>query len=72
MEFLNFIDLRTVFITLAVVIVLWNAISMIRYMAIKRKADKELKEIDAKIAAVNKQLEETKKAVLDNIKKQAQ
>lgn len=69
MEILSFIDWRTVLITLAVAIILYNTIQIIRYTIIKKKAEREMKRIDAEIATVHKELEKTKKALQEELKK---
>ncbi len=69
MEFLAQIDWRTVLITLAVAFILYNTYHIIRYTIIKKKAEEEIKKIDAKIAGLNKELAATKKVMQDRIKK---
>lgn len=69
MDFITLIDWRTVLITLAAVLVTWNIFQLIRAIIRKKKADKELGELDKKIVDINRQLADTKKAFLDQIKK---
>jgi len=69
MDFLAQIDWKLVFITLAVAFIIYNTFQIIRYSLAKKKAEEELKKIDAKIAAVNKELEKAKQELLEQIKR---
>lgn len=69
MEFLAQIDWRTVLITLAAAFIIYNTYHIIRYAIIKKKAEEQIKKIDAKIASINKELAATKKVMEDRIKK---
>lgn len=69
MSFLTSIDWPTVFITIAVIFVLYNATQIIRYLLIRRKAEADLKRIDERIAATRKELAETKKAIMESVEK---
>jgi cell division protein FtsB len=55
------INWTTVLLTLALVIIIYNLAVIVRSAMVKRQADEEIKKIDAKIAAIRKELEEAKK-----------
>jgi cell division protein FtsL len=69
MDFLTQIDWKLVFITLAAAFIIYNTFQIIRYSLAKKKAEEEIKKIDAKIAAVNKELEKAKQELLEQIKR---
>ena len=69
MDFLMNINWFVVFMVLGVAIILWNSYQLVRFIIIKNKAEKEMKELNAKIASINKQIEDAKKSIVDQINK---
>jgi len=45
----------------------FNTYQIVKYTLVKRKAEKELKEIDVKIAELTKKYEETKAGLMDKV-----
>ncbi|OGC10265.1 hypothetical protein A3J90_05140 [candidate division WOR-1 bacterium RIFOXYC2_FULL_37_10] len=68
MEFLTTINWVTFFVGVGVAFIIYNTFQIIRYTLIKKKAEEDIKKLDNKIASVNKELENAKKTLQEQLK----